>query len=90
MRKTAIGKAEQRCQRSLLCFNKSSAVWHTVTKNEFGNSREVHRNTTKKVIVATESYQTLRSDGTLKAAQDKDGGCVWDQEANETEQRRVS
>lgn len=58
----------------------------TVTEDELSDSGKVHGNASKEVVVATQSDQTLGSDGTLEAAEDEDGGCVRDQEADEAKQ----
>jgi hypothetical protein len=58
----------------------------TVTEDELGDTSNIHSNATEEVVVATQSYQTCRSNGALKAAENEYGGGVWDEEADEAEQ----
>lgn len=55
----------------------------TVSEDKLSNTSNVHGNAAKKVVVATQSNQTLGSHGTLEAAENEDSGCVRNEETNE-------
>ena len=57
----------------------------TVSENKFGNPGNVHRDAAKEIVITTQPNKRLRSHCALKAAQNEDSRCVWDQEADEAE-----
>ena len=61
----------------------------TIAKNEFRDACEDHRNTSKEVVIATQSDQALRRHSTLESAKDENGRCVRDKETDQTEERRI-
>jgi hypothetical protein len=62
----------------------------TIAQNELEDTGDVHRKGSEEVVIPTDTDQALRSDGSLEATEDEDGGCVWYQEANQSEKRWVT
>lgn len=61
----------------------------TVSKNELGNTGEVHCDGTEEVVITVQADETGWCNGTSQTAKGENGGCIGDQEAEETEQSRV-
>ena len=55
---------------------------HTVSENKFCDPSNIHGNATKEVIIATESYQTLRRNSALKSTENEDRGGIWNEKSD--------
>lgn len=61
----------------------------TVSEDELGDSGNVHSNCAQEVVISIETVQTVWGGRTLKSAETQDGGCVRDQESEQTQKGRV-
>jgi len=64
-------------------------VGRTVSEDELGDTGEVHGDGAEEVVVAGEAGEGVGRDGALELAEGEDGGGVWDEESEQTEERRV-
>jgi hypothetical protein len=62
----------------------------TVAQNELHDTGDVHREGAEEVVIPTDADQACWSDGSLKTTENENSGCVWYQEANQSEKRWVT
>ena len=57
-----------------------------VSKDELGDTSNVHCDGTEEIVVTAESSKRSRGNSSLETAETENGGCVWNQETQKTKQ----